>query len=196
MLKLREKYCFAQWVSIIFSPLFWVSAGVFRLIWSSVVVGEIDFAQAEIVLGVTLGGPIVFFLYQVYRGKYDFDLTHRRQRLGFYLLSLGFGFTGLNLLYDYSNYLFRYFLGLMIVGMFFMVITFWEKISLHVGSLMVFYLAYNLTHQWRVFWLFPILILVAWSRVKLKRHTPAQVLEGMLVPTLVLPPVFHLLGII
>lgn len=186
---------FAWWVSFVSSPFFWVSAGVFRLLWSAIQRREISFHQAELLLLVILGGPILFFLGRVYKGTYDFDLSQRQKRLNFYLLSLGFGFVGLNILYVSSQDLFRYFLSLMLVGFVMMVITFWEKISLHVGALTAFYIAYNLTHHWRAFFFLPVIGLVGWSRVYLRHHTLRQVLEGFLVPIVVLPAAFYVFGV-
>ncbi|MFC1790779.1 phosphatase PAP2 family protein [Patescibacteria group bacterium] len=53
----------------------------------------------------------------------------------------------------------------------------------------------NLFNHWRFYYLFIVILMVAWSRIILKKHTLSQVLEGFIIPWVMIPLGFLWLGI-
>lgn len=117
----------------------------------------------------------------------DFDITKREQR------PLVFGIFSIFLALLVSiTYIFGYTeaLDLMIFIVFcylilFIITLFW-KISIHVGAATMTILV--LLHETSYWYLYPLVLLpiiVAWTRVYLKRHTVDQVIGGMVLPVIV-----------
>ncbi|MBN1263704.1 MAG: hypothetical protein JW991_05105 [Candidatus Pacebacteria bacterium] len=183
----RQKIFFANLVSFVFSPLISVNYGLISLIWRSMVRDELAPWQFLCLLTVFMVIPTAFFLFEVSRGRLDFDLMEKKERFRFYIFCLGCGFLGLNLTYYFSQDLFRLLLIFTFTGLVFAVTTFWDKASLHVGSLTSVYLVLNLFNRGRFFYFLPIIPLVGWSRVFLEKHSLSQVLEGVIIPGLIIP---------
>lgn len=187
--------CLARLTSIIFSPLVWVNLGLLKLFWQYLEKGELGFNQFWILVTVNILFPLIFFLVSVKRKHFDFDLSHKEKRFRYFIFSLACAFVCLNLVYYFSDSLFRIMLALIFTGLAFALVTFWDKISLHVGGFTAVFMAANLFNDWRYFYFAPIIIILAWSRVMLKKHTICQVVEGFLVPVIMIPIGFFLLNV-
>jgi len=131
--------------------------------------------------------PVVFFIYGLRRGWIkDLDATDRHDRYLAYGLT-ALCYAGLYLLA--RAYLGGVFLELftpfcvLLIIIFF--ITLFYKISVHAAINAAFYLLLNQTASWFWWWLFPLVLLVCWSRWKKKRHTVPQLILGMLVPLII-----------
>jgi hypothetical protein len=194
-MKANLKIILASRVSTFFSPLIWVNLGLIALLWRGFVIQEISQKQLGYLLGIFIFLPMVFFFWGVARGRFGIDLIKRKARLRFYIFGLACGFLGLNMVYYFSQSLFRIFLVLVLTALAFAVVNFWDKISLHVGGLTAVYLVWNLLSSWQYFYFLPAIPLVAWSRIVLKRHDLAQVLEGFIIPWLVIPAGLFLLKV-
>jgi hypothetical protein len=183
----------AQFISVVFSPLIWVSLGVSILIFNFFSNGDLGLGESLLLFSVMLVAPLVFFFSSLKQGRFDWDLTDKRDRFHFYIFGVACGFLALNFTYYFSFYLFRLFLVFTITGLLFAIVTFQDKISLHVGSITSFFLVYCLLSD-RVFLQFlPVIFLVGWSRVKLRRHQWRQVLEAFMIPVVVITFGFYLL---
>lgn len=191
----KQQVWLAGAVSLFFSPLFWLTGGIIRLLLAANKKGQLAVWEAVVLAIVMLGAPLVFFFFSVAKRRFDFDLTRRSERLIFYVFATGCGFLGLNLAYYFSGEFFRLLLVLMLTGVVFMVVTFWDKASLHVGTLAIVYLTANWLGGWRfIFWL-PAVLPVAWARLVLEKHNWRQVAEGLVIPFLIIPAGFSLLGV-
>ena len=134
--------------------------------------------------------PYSFFLISLKIGSIsDWDVTKRKERYGFNIIVLFsviaclFVFYFLNekaLIYFYLRLLFPYFL--------YFLITFFWKISGHmlVNSIFTLLLYFHFQKPIILFLGILLLIITGWSRIKLKKHSLAQVVAGALLPFLVL----------
>lgn len=129
-------------------------------------------------------GPFIYIMLGVRLGKLsDMDVSRRSERAGpfiFGLISVCLGWFALILTHG-PALLITLLLLTAISGLVMMVITLWWKISLHASSLAG--AATMLTALYGAIMLpsFALLVLVSWSRVVLRRHTPAQVVAGSLL---------------
>jgi len=194
MRKIDQNYL-AKIVTLVFSPLIWVPFGIEFLLWRALNKSLIVGWQILLLSIFFIFLPVLFFFYFVSRKRLDFDLSEKRERLRFFVFAIGCDFLGLNLVYYFSAYLFRVFLALTFTALAFVLVTFWSRASLHIGGLTAVYLVLNYSTDWRFFYLCPIIPLVAWSRIVLKKHNRLQVLEGFLIPLLTIPISFFLLNI-
>lgn len=185
----------AKRISQFFSPLIWVNFGIWLLLWQAYLDNHLLFWQTACLVVVFTFCPVAFFFLGAKHGRFDLDMTKREERFRFYVFGLLCGFLGLNLVYYFSFDLFRIFLTVTIDALVFAVITLWDKPSLHVGGLTSAFLIVNLLSGWHYFYLFPIIPLVAWSRVVLEKHSLSEILEGFLIPILTIPTGFFLLKI-
>jgi membrane-associated phospholipid phosphatase len=111
----------------------------------------------------------------------DFDISDRKQRPFLYfftiLLSVIYLFTLLTL--QAPKVLFIFTFGL-IFGLFIVeIVNNYIKVSMHVATITVFVTSMILIHHELIYFAgyLPVL-LVVWSRLKLKRHTPLEVFVG------------------
>lgn len=189
----RRQLLLARVISLVFSPLVWIVPGVGQIFWRAFTKGVISNWEMVGLMTVTLFLPLVFFFISVKRGRLDFDLTERKKRFRFYVFGIGCGFLGMNLAYLFSDYLFKLLLVFTFTGLAFMIITFWDKVSLHVGGWTSFYLVLNLLNDWHYFYLLPIIFGVGWARVTLGRHTRLEVVEAFIIPWLTILSGFYFL---
>lgn len=126
-------------------------------------------------------GPFAYILLGVRLGKLsDIDVSRRSERIGpfiFSLISVCLGWFTLILTHG-PALLITLLILTAVSGLVLMIITLWWKISLHASSLAG--AATILTALYGAIMLpgFALLVLVSWSRVVLRRHTPAQVVAG------------------
>lgn len=131
--------------------------------------------------------PIVFWLVRkIKTGKYeDMDVSNRHQRKGFYFFLLGV--FGLFLMYDYfvRGNLNSIFLCLFLLLVLMQLSNYLIKSSMHTAfNLFVAALFFKENHSLGWIWL-GITILVAGTRIILKRHSLAEVISGFLISILV-----------
>jgi membrane-associated phospholipid phosphatase len=129
-------------------------------------------------------GPFAYILLGVRLGKLsDVDVSRRSERVGpflFGLLSVCLGWFALMLMHGPAR-LITILLLTMVSGLVMMIITLWWKISLHASSLATAATMLTVLYGAIMLPIFVLLALVSWSRVVLRRHTPAQVVAGSLL---------------
>lgn len=138
-------------------------------------------------------------LYLVHRRKLDgIFINPRQQRSRIYLLAIGCAIIGyiVLIIFDAPELLRAAFLsGLIAVTVFMIVNLFW-KISLHTAfitaSVTVLIIVYGEAAAWTVIFV----PLIAWARLEMRLHTPAQVFVGTLLSVSIVTIVFYLFGII
>jgi hypothetical protein len=188
----------AKFISRVFDPVFVIPAGIILL-----------FVKPELSAGITphvffvfflidVVAPLTFFLYSLRVGKIsDWDTTKRTERYRLYIFTVACWFAGLVLISTYGNqYLFSVLLILTLLAFVFAVLTFFTKISVHVGTTTVFVLVVNLFFGFRFLPLFLFIPAVGWSRIVLGFHTYWQVWMGVLIPLILLPAGFEILGLL
>ena len=125
-------------------------------------------------------------------------INPREQRTRIYLMAIILAIISCAVLYyiDSPELLMATFVaGLTAIAVFMLVNLFW-KISLHTafvaGSVTILIILYSVTGIWAVL----LLPLIAWARIQMKLHSPAQAASGMLVSACIVVIVFQLFGLI
>jgi len=142
-------------------------------------------------------GPFAYILLGVRLGKLsDVDVSRRSERAGpflFGLCSVCLGWFALMLLHG-PTLLITLLLLTVVSGMVMMIITLWWKISLHASSLAAAATMLTVLYGAIMLPAFVLLVLVSWSRIVLRRHTPAQVVAGSLLGIALSAIILHLRG--
>jgi membrane-associated phospholipid phosphatase len=129
-------------------------------------------------------GPFAYILLGVHLGKLsDVDVSRRSERVGpflFGLFSVCLGWCALLMMHG-PALLITVLLLTVVSGLVMMIITLWWKISLHSSSLAAAATMLTVLYGAIMLPAFVLLVLVSWSRVVLRRHTPAQVVAGSLL---------------
>jgi hypothetical protein len=185
----------AHWISVFFDssflslPIFlalgWVSSGITGLVW------------AIMMLLIVTGIPLAYLLLGRKRGWVsDLELSNRQERPRFILVSLSSDVLALVILWLGNG---PHLLRLIVLTYFclaivmFTISNFW-KISMHMAGVGGFSTALVFVFGAPAMWAFISLPLVAWARLHRRKHTPTQLLAGMLAGALVTVLVFGWLG--
>jgi membrane-associated phospholipid phosphatase len=172
----------ARLVSLVFSPpVLFVAAGM--------LVAFLLPASAERRLALlhtfgTVALPLLLLLILRRQGRIsDFDLSIRRERLlPMAATQAGIVAGWVVLLWLHAPPLLQAFALLQLVqGAIFLLITFFWKISLHSAAIatLAVLATWLLPVAWLIGLLWLLVVTVAWARVHLRRHTPAQTVAGI-----------------
>jgi hypothetical protein len=185
----------ARWISVLFDssalslPVFlllgWVEAGITGLGW------------ATFTLVFVTGIPLAYLLVGRKRGWVgDMEMTQRADRPRFILISLSSDVLALAILWLSEG---PHLLRLLVLTYFCLAVvmltisSFW-KISMHMAGVGGFATALVFVFGAPALWAFLALPLVAWARLKRRKHTPAQLAAGALAGALLTLFVFGWLG--
>lgn len=170
----------AEIISKIIGPFLWMPILLILLIFKT----GLSLDQIKILL------PLLIFLLVVIPFTYLFialrldwvskwDLPKKEERRPILILLFVCAVTALLFIKNFGNGLILdLYILLMIIGFITSLVTFFWKISIHMVLDTTGVLLINFLFGW-VFWpLFLLIPVVAWARLKLKRHTPAQLLAG------------------
>lgn len=185
----------ARWISVFFDssvlslPIFmafgWIEAGSIGLLW------------AALTLLIVTGIPLAYLLVGRKRGWVnDLEMTRREERPPFILVSLGSDLLCLAVLFLGNgpqllrNIVLAYFFLAIVV---FSISSFW-KISMHMVGVGGFSTALVFVFGLPALFAFISLPLVAWARLRRRKHNLAQLMAGAVVGALVTALVFGWLG--
>jgi len=169
-------------VSRTLDPLILFSFLFLYILLFEIGIGSREFLGALGFILVELAVPIGWLVYLIKKGEIDYDISDKEKR-GRFLLPVVIFLTMMLpiLVYLSINKLFLFFQILAIVFVTaWLIINRFYKISGHVGSLTMVGLIFSRIFGWGNFWFLLVLVL-AWSRVELKKHTWGQVIGGFLV---------------
>jgi len=186
----------ARWVSILFDssvlsiPIFlafgWIEAGISGLGW------------ATLTLVIVTGIPLAYLLLGRRRGWVsDLEMTKRSERPRFILVSLSSDVLALLVLHALGG---PFLLTVIVLTYFCLAITmlsissFW-KISLHMAGVSGFSTALLFVFGIPALGAFLSLPLVAWARLRRRKHSPAQLVVGAILGALVTTLVFAWNGV-
>jgi hypothetical protein len=174
---------FAKAISLIFNPVVVILPVPYLLVykttqdtsiallWSLISYGFIGIVVLFVVIGVLLG----FFT--------DFDVSNRKQRVLAYVVSIV-----TTLLYLLTLFVFKGPLVLFIaaIGLLIGLIALGEinkkiKASVHVATVSAIICAAAIVYRGPALLLLLLIPLIAWSRVRIKRHTPKEALIGGII---------------
>ena len=186
----------ARWVSILFDssvlsiPIFlafgWIEAGISGLGW------------ATLTLVIVTGIPLAYLLLGRRLGWVsDLEMTKRSERPRFILVSLSSDLLALLVLRTLGG---PFLLTVIVLTYFCLAITmlsissFW-KVSLHMAGVSGFSTALLFVFGIPALGAFLSLPLVAWARLRRRKHTPAQLVVGAILGALVTTLVFAWKGV-
>jgi membrane-associated phospholipid phosphatase len=172
----------ARWISRLASPPLLAAFGIFLVALQS---GQRDtwfWASLSILLSILL--PVLYILFLVKTRRItDFDVYRREQRFWPYLFTLSCGITNCVFLAIYTAPTLLLILALAGVAqtLLMFIITFWWKISAHAAASASFAMLTWLIGGSAFATSFILIPLVAWSRVRLHRHTLGQTIAGSIL---------------
>lgn len=173
----------AEAVSIIFGAPWIFIIGWALLFSSGLVKAQILFMMVAFTLLYVLV-PGVFVIYAMRKGYIeDIDVTNRQERYGIMSIYLVAHILNLFLAFLYMTPEFvEKLLIITIAYTTIYIITFYWKISLHMSINVIGITFINMATGWHYIWLYALIPLVAWSRLKLEKHTPKQLFWGTVIP--------------
>lgn len=178
---------FAEFISEIIGPLLWMPLLLLLLIFKT------GLSKDQIIVLF----PLLIFLLVIIPFAYLFvalklkwvdkwDLPKREERRPMLVILFVCSLISLELINHLGNKLmFDLYILLITTGFITSVITIFWKISIHMvlDTTVIFFINYLFGwHLWPIFILIP---LVAWARLRLRRHTPAQLLAGTTLATVI-----------
>jgi len=127
--------------------------------------------------------PTLFYLHLIKAGEIsDGDISRREQRVPLYVFITIAHLGGIGLAFGFGQIvLMKILIVFWLMALMFTVVTVFWKVSMHAGVNAA--LATYVILAWGVgfVWLFGLVVLVAWSRVVLKKHKLEQVIIGGLL---------------
>lgn len=175
----HTKRVLAELISRLFDPVWEIPAALLLAVMFALQEG-IRWRFLGLLLFIDAIVPMIFFLTMLYHKQLsNWDMDKRRQRLPIYIFTLICHLGGIWLAHELGKVqLTHILLVFYVIGLVFVAVTSWWKISIHAGVNGVLITAVNLFYGWHFGWLYLILYLVMWARVYQKHHTWAQVLAG------------------
>lgn len=174
---------FAKIISNIFNYWFWSPIGIFAALFTTgLTASQIRmFFPISLVLDVISPILILYWLIKIGRVK-DASFERREDRpLVFGLSTLVLGVSTLLAFLLGTNLFFVLHLTMFLMGVTIFVITLFFKISGHMILNTGFIFILNFLFGWSLLWLYVLIPIVAFARLKLKKHTPLEVLAGTIV---------------
>lgn len=167
-------------ISRIFEPIWEVPLLMGMSVWYTTA-PALHLKLLSLLLVTNVVIPGIFLAYLLMGKKVaDWDFTNRHEREKAYVFTVFFHLIGVVLMVFLQQYLLaKMLLVLWVITLIFMIINRYWKISVHAGvnALMMVFL--NSLFGWRMFgWMSVMLVLVLWSRVKIRKHTVTQVMIG------------------
>jgi len=142
--------------------------------------------------------PGVVLYWWIRRGKVlsGWDLKDRKERIPLFMFVIAAHLGGVVGAYMLDKHpLAEFLLVFWLLALVYGVVTVWWKISIHTGVMSALVMFLVLTQGKEYAWLFALVLLVVWARVVGRYHRLSQAVAGGMVPVVVMPVVFRILGI-
>jgi membrane-associated phospholipid phosphatase len=189
----------ARLISNILNPFIISLITIILLVWYTTSSLASAFKWAAIALGLSVIPVFCFMVYQVRHNKLDtFFPEGQGQRKIIYVIASALAAIGCVVMwyFDAPRLLtFSFIAGLAAVVIFMGINLYW-KISLHTAFISAAAVVLTLVFGVKAAWVFVLLPLVAFSRLELKLHTPAQVITGALLAAAIVTLVFWGFGVV
>ncbi len=135
--------------------------------------------------------PFAPFPYYYRKGHIDLNVSEREKRTNFYLIAtMSYIICALVFLYFNAMIMFYLLMSFALIALSVMIINFAWKISTHAAGIAGPITAIAYVFGWQYLILHVFTIVVMWSRLRLKVHTPMQVIVGAALSTAISLAVF------
>ncbi len=187
----------AKFISAVSNPIYVIPLGIVLLLVKPHLAAGIPIRALFGFFVFEVVAPLGFFIYSLSVGKIsDLEITKKEERFRLYLFTVACWFAGLVVLSFYgSKLLFNILLIFNLLAYLFAILTVITKISVHVGTTTALILLINLFYGFSFLPLFFLILPVAWSRIRLGYHTYWQVWSAIILPLILMPLGFKILGI-
>lgn len=170
----------ARFLSFIFNPLAIIVLVPFFLIYKTTgdTFSALNWTMYTVIFLIIIG---VFILLGVRKGIFtDYDVSKREQRPLLFLVSMLLSVTYLIglFLFDAPSILFLVTFGIIIAILLASIINNWIKASMHVATLTALLVALSLIYGSYYYLLLLIIPIMAYIRVRAKRHTIPETIAG------------------
>lgn len=170
----------AQIISRVSEPILWLPLIIWLVLSHMDIPVEKQIVYYPVLLFFVFIIPFAYFFYMVFvKKRFDIDITDRSKRVGFTLKSMASFTVAVILTYFIDRELFYITLAVFLSALGLVLITMRWKISFHGGLNALIFSTVNYLYSWEYWWLFLLLIPIGWSRLKLKKHNPAQLIAGI-----------------
>ncbi len=186
----------ARFLSVVLGPHVWLPLLFILVILKS----GLTSTQARIVLpSVLLLQVILPLTYMIiapklgWVSKWDMELKEERRPFFFFLLVLTL--INLTIIYFFgNNFLFDLNIIFIVLLLILFGITKYWKISLHLSLNTASLILINFLFSWRFPFLYLIIPIIFWARLKLKKHTVNQLVAGIVITAIITFGGLHLFG--
>ena len=189
----------ARLISDIFNPFLVSFITIVLLVIHTTTSPASAFTWATIALVLSVVPVFSFIVYQVRRKKMESIFPEGQvQRRAVYVLASVLAAIGCGVMWYFNapRLLTISFIAGLTAVVIFMVINLWWKISLHTAFMAAAAVVLTLVFGVKAAWVFVLLPLVAWSRLELKLHTPAQVTAGAVLAAAIVTGVLWGFGVV
>jgi hypothetical protein len=183
----RRRRSVARWISILAHP-FVLSVLLVAIAGSRVGTGAGALQAVLLVVAATIVPVSILIAVQMRRGRWsDPDASDPAQRPLLFVVALAVmvALLGWLLLHDPRSFLLRGMLATLALMVVAAGLIRWIKISLHMAFAGMVAITLTLMGTWAGYVLLAVLPLLAWSRLTLSRHRPAEVALGLALGVLV-----------
>lgn len=177
----------AQLVSFVLGPLIWIPLLLTIFVLKTNLSSNQIFLLLPLLIILQVFFPFLYILIAYKLKKIsDLDLSKREERIIPMVIIFISLFISLFVVKSFnSTILYRFYLfSILVLAVNGFITLFW-KISFHMGINIVGSLLINFLYHWQLPILYLTIPLVFWSRLKLKRHTPAQLIAALLLNTVI-----------
>lgn len=170
----------ARFLSFVLNPLFIIVVVPFFLIYRTTgdLFAAINWTMYTVLFLLLMG---LFIIYMVRKGKFtDTDVSKREQRPMLFLVSMVLSVIYLSglFLFDAPSILFIVTLGIILGILFASIINTWIKASMHTATIAALISALGIVYGGVYYFLLLLIPVVAYIRVKAKRHTIPETIAG------------------
>jgi len=182
----RLKHKIAEIISRLAEPLFWLPLMIWLVLRRAQLPMREQVINYLILLVFVFIVPFGYFSYLVFvKKEVDMDFTVRSKRVGLIVKSM-LSFTAapiITLFIDRLVFVITTAVYLSTLGL--VLVTLKWKISFHAGLNTLIFYTVNYLYDWRYWWLFFLLIPISWARLEMKKHNPAQLIAGVVLPSII-----------
>lgn len=177
----------AEFLGIALGPHVWLPTLFIIIILNS----GLNKTQLKIIFPVVLVLQVIIpLLYLILAPRLgwanEWDMKDKSERRPIFILIIFLTLISSAMIFFYGNqFLLQLNIIILTLVLVLFAITFFWKISLHLSMNTAGSIIINYLYNWKAWWLFIAIPLVFWARLKLKKHTVAQLYAGFIISAVI-----------